>query len=326
MKGPPLGAHLSIAGGVENALLTAERLGCQTVQLFTKNSNQWVGKPFGPDEPARFRRTLRRTRLRFATAHDSYLINLASPHPVLWRKSVEAFADELVRAEALGLKYLVTHPGAHVGAGEEAGLANVVRALDEVHARYPDFRVKVLLELTAGQGTCLGNRFEHLAAILALVREPKRLGVCFDTCHVFAAGYPLGTHAEYQATFAEFDRVIGLKRLKLFHLNDSKKGLGSRVDRHEHIGRGCLGPDPFRRLLNDPRFRETPMILETPKEGPDGSDMDPVNLATLRELCGGRRGAGSRPFMISRRSALSSASRTRASTRSKPAAGWPALT
>jgi deoxyribonuclease IV len=286
VTGPPLGAHLSIAGGVENALLAAERLGCTTVQLFTKNASQWVGKPFGPDEPARFRRTLRRTKLKFATAHDSYLINVASADPVLWRKSVEAFADELLRAEALGLKYLVAHPGAHCGSGEECGLANVVRALDELHGRYPDLRVKVLLELTAGQGSCLGCRFEHLAFLLAQVREPKRLGVCLDTCHVFAAGYPFATEAEYRTTIHELDRVIGLRWLKLFHLNDSKKGLGSRVDRHEHIGRGCLGIEPFRLLLNDPRFQKTPMVLETPKEDEAGREMDPVNLGVLRGLRG----------------------------------------
>jgi deoxyribonuclease-4 len=287
VTGPPLGAHLSIAGGVENALLAAERLGCTAVQLFTKNSNQWAGKPFAADEPARFRRTRRRLKLRFAAAHDSYLINLATPDPALWRKSLEAFVDEVVRAEALGLEYLVTHPGAHVGAGDEVGLANVARALDEVHARHPKARVRILLEVTAGQGSSLGHRFEHLAAILAQVREPRRLGVCFDTCHVLAAGYPLGTAEEQQATFQEFDRVIGLKRLKLFHVNDSKKGLGSRVDRHEHIGRGCIGLEPFRRLLNDPRFQETPMILETPKHDAAGEEMDPVNLAALRALCDG---------------------------------------
>jgi deoxyribonuclease IV len=290
VTGPPLGAHQSIAGGVENALLSAERLGCTTVQLFTKNASQWIGKPLAAEEAARFRRTLRRTGLKFATAHDSYLINLASADPALWRKSVEAFADEVERAAALGLTYLVTHPGAHVGAGEDCGLANVVRALDEIHARYPDVRVKVLLELTAGQGSCLGSRFEHLATILAGVREPKRLGVCFDTCHALAAGYPLATESEYRATVREFDRVIGLKWLRLFHLNDSKKGLGSRVDRHEHIGRGCLGPEPFRLILNDPRFQKTPMILETPKEDEDGSEMDPVNLAVLRGLLRGGSG------------------------------------
>ena len=289
MTGPPFGAHLSIAGGVVNAVTEAVRLGCETVQLFTKNSNQWAGRAFTADEPALFRKALRKARLRFATAHDSYLINLATSDSVLWRKSLEAFADEVTRAELLGLTYLVTHPGAHVGAGEECGVGNVVRALDEIHARFPDARVKVLLEITAGQGSCLGHRFEHLAEILKQVRESRRLGVCFDTCHAFAAGYPLSTKADYEATFREFDRVIGLKRLKLFHLNDSKKPLGSRVDRHEAIGRGCLGLEVFRWLVNDPRFQKTPMILETPKHDAKGKEMDPVNLKTLRELCGNRQ-------------------------------------
>jgi deoxyribonuclease-4 len=284
VSGPPLGAHLSIAGGVVNALLAAEQLGCGTVQLFTKNSNQWVGKPFGPDDLAEFRKTLRRTKIKFATSHDSYLINLAAADQALWRRSVEAFVDELDRAEALGLTYLVTHPGAHVGCGEDAGLASVVRAIDEVHARRPDDKVKILLELTAGQGTCLGHRFEHLAAVLDRVRQPKRLGVCLDTCHVFAAGYAFATEAEYAAMMDEFDRMIGLKKLKLFHLNDSKKPRGSRVDRHEHIGHGHIGLNPFRWIINDPRFQKTPMILETPKEDADGNEMDPVNLATLRGL------------------------------------------
>jgi len=275
---------MSIAGGVCQALHAAALLDMETVQLFTKNNNQWAGKAFTPEEPGEFRKLLRKSKLKFATAHTSYLINLASPDPVLWRKSVEAFVDEMNRAEVLGLSYLVTHPGAHVGAGEEAGLANVVRAADEIHERCPGFRVKILLELTAGQGSCLGHRFEHLAAIIHGVREKKRLGVCFDTCHVFAAGYPLSTESEYQGTFAEFDRVIGIKRLKLFHVNDSKKLFASRVDRHEHIGKGFLGIEPFRMLVNDPHFQKTPMILETPKHDEDGSEMDPVNLATLRCL------------------------------------------
>lgn len=284
MTGPPLGAHTSIAGGVRNAILEAVRLGGTTVQLFTKNANQWAAKPIDPVEAAEFRKLLRKTRLKFPTAHDSYLINLASPDQQLWRKSVEGFIDELIRAEALGLKYLVTHPGAHVGCGEEAGIAYVARAIDETHSRCPDFRVKILIELTAGQGTNLGWRFEHLAEIIGRVRDRKRLGVCFDTCHVFAAGYPLSPNDVYESTMREFDRVIGLKRLKLFHLNDSKKPLGSRVDRHEHIGKGCLGLAPFRFIINDPRFQRTPMILETPKHLDDGTEMDPVNLATLRSL------------------------------------------
>jgi deoxyribonuclease-4 len=281
---PLFGAHMSIAGGCHNALLAAHEHGCASVQLFTKNANQWNTKNLTDDEVRLFRQTLRRTRLRFPTAHDSYLINLASPDEALYRRSLEAFVVELQRAERLGLSYLVTHPGAFVDSDEETGLARVARALDEVHARCPGFRVRVLLETTAGQGTTLGHRFEHLARILALVADPDRLGVCFDTCHVFAAGYPLAPERDYRATLRAFDRTVGLTRLRAFHFNDSLKPQGSRVDRHAHIGQGCLGLEPFRLLVNDRRFGNRPMLLETPKEGPDGEDMDAINLATLRGL------------------------------------------
>jgi deoxyribonuclease-4 len=281
---PLFGAHMSIAGGCHNALLDAVRHGCSTVQLFTKNANQWQGKPISDDEAALFRRTLRGSGLRYPTAHDSYLINLASPDDSLYRRSIEAFIDELQRAEKLRLSYLVTHPGASLDSGEEAGLARVAAALDEVHARCPGLRVRTLLETTAGQGSSLGHRFEHLARILSLVKEPNRLGVCLDTCHVFAAGYALAPEAEYRATLRAFQRVVGLSRLRLFHVNDSLKPLGSRVDRHAHIGRGQLGLEPFRLLVNDRRFRNRPMILETAKEEVDEKDMDAVNLAALRGL------------------------------------------
>jgi len=219
-----------------------------------------------------------------AMAHDSYLINLASPDVLLYRKSIEAFIVEYERSERLGLRYLVTHPGSHVDSGEEAGLVRVAKALDEVHRRCAGFRVQVLLETTAGQGSNLGYRFEHLAKILALVADPSRVNVCLDTCHVFAAGYPLAPERDYRRTVWEFDHIIGLKRLRAFHLNDSQKPQGSRVDRHAHIGRGCMGLEPFRLLVNDRRFRNHPMILETPKEGADGRDMDPVNLRVLRGM------------------------------------------
>jgi len=284
---PLFGAHMSVAGGLYKALLTAQAHGCQAVQLFTKNANQWQARDLSDDEIRIFRRTLRQTKLRHPTAHDSYLINLASPDETLYRRSIEAFIVELQRAEQLGLSYVVTHPGAHLDSGEEAGLERVARALDEVHQRLPDLRVRTLLETTAGQGTTLGHRFEHLARILALVAAPKRLGVCLDTCHVFAAGYALAPTSEYQATFDAFDRTIGLRWLKVFHVNDSKKPLGSRVDRHAHIGKGELGLEPFRLLVNDPRFRRHPMILETPKEEGDATDLDAVNLATLRGLVEG---------------------------------------
>jgi deoxyribonuclease-4 len=306
---PFFGAHCSISGGFHNALLEAQKLGCKTVQLFvsqprqwpvsavpaektalrsgkflTKNSNQWKARELTDEEVALFRRTLKKARLRFPTAHDSYLINLASAEKDLYRQSLEAFVIELQRAERLGLRYLVTHPGAHMNHGEEAGLARVAGALDEVHRRCPGYKVRILLETTAGQGSSLGHRFEQLARILELVKEPGRLGVCLDTCHVFAAGYPLAPAKEYQATMHQFDRVIGLSRLRAFHLNDSLKPFGSRVDRHAHIGRGQLGLEPFRLLVNDRRFRNRPMILETAKEEGDCKEMDSVNLATLRGL------------------------------------------
>jgi deoxyribonuclease IV len=209
---------------------------------------------------------------------------MASPDETLYRRSVEAFVIEMQRAERLGLTYLVTHPGAHVGSGEESGLERFAGALDEVHRRCAKYRVRILLETTAGQGSCLGYRFEHLARILALVAEPERLGICLDTCHVFAAGYGLAPKEAYQATMRDFDRLIGLDRLRAFHLNDSLKPAGSRVDRHAHIGQGCLGLEPFRLLMNDPRFRDRPMVLETPKEETAAGHMDAINLQTLRGL------------------------------------------
>ena len=281
---PLFGAHMSIAGGYHRALLTAQRHDCEALQLFTKNSNQWRAKELTAEEVTTFAETRRQTRVRTLLAHDSYLINLASPDETLYRRSITAFSEELRRAEKLGLDYLVTHPGAHVGSGEEAGLKRVAAALDEVHQDCPRFHVQILLETTAGQGSCLGHRFEHLAWLLEQVAEPERVGVCLDTCHVFAAGYGLASPAAYRATFKTFDQIIGLERLRAFHLNDSRKPLGSRVDRHAHIGNGCLGLEPFRRLVNDRRFRELPMILETPKEEEGVEDMDAINLRTLREL------------------------------------------
>ncbi|HEX4589411.1 MAG TPA: deoxyribonuclease IV [Gemmataceae bacterium] len=281
---PLFGAHMSIAGGYHLALLTSRDHGCETVQIFTKAPSQWAGKPILPEEALLFRRTLRETRLKLPIAHDSYLINLASPDEALYRKSIEAFVDELRRAEMLGIKYLVTHPGAHLGAGEEEGIIRVVAALDEALCRCAGFKIQVLLETTAGQGTTLGHRFEHLRDIICNVAEPNRVGVCLDTCHVLAAGYALSPEREYHATFREFGRLIGFGKLKAFHVNDSLKPRGSRVDRHAHIGQGCLGLEPFRLLVNDPRFRSRPMVLETAKESGESDDMDAVNLSVLRGL------------------------------------------
>jgi deoxyribonuclease-4 len=275
---------MSIAGGYHKALLAASEHKCQTVQLFTKSSNQWNAKPFTDDDLATFRKTLAESGLQWPTAHDSYLINLASPDEALWRKSLEAFVIEVQRAEALGLSYLVTHPGSATDGDEKAGLQRVGKALDEVHERCADAKVRVLVETTAGQGNCLGHRFEHLATLLELVQKPERLGVCLDTCHVFAAGYGLSTAEEYKATIKEFDQVVGLDWLCVFHVNDSLKPQGSRVDRHARLGAGCIGMEAFRLLVNDKRFRDRPMILETPKEEGDNLDMDSVNLGVLRSL------------------------------------------
>jgi deoxyribonuclease-4 len=286
---PLFGAHMSIAGGYHLALDAARKYSCDTVQIFTKNSNQWAAKDITAEEVSLFRRALRQSRLRKPISHDSYLINLASPDPVLHRRSMEAFVVEMQRAEALGLRYLVMHPGAHMDSGEEAGLDRIAAALDEVQRRCRGFRVQVLLETTAGQGSCLGHRFEHLGAILARVADARHYGICFDTCHVFAAGYALAPRREYEATLRAFHKLIGLSRIKVFHLNDSLKPRGSRVDRHAHIGEGCLGLEPFRLVVNDPRFRSRPMVLETPKEDRNGSDMDAKNLAVLRGLVEARR-------------------------------------
>jgi deoxyribonuclease-4 len=277
---------MSAAGGCHNALLSAQQHEFDVVQLFTKNNNQWNARDFTADEIKLFRDTLKTTKLKCPTAHDSYLINLASPDPVLYQRSLDAFIIEMQRAEALGLTYLVMHPGSPTDGDEEAGLSRIVQALDEAHARCEGYRMKVLLETTAGQGKCLGHRFEHLAAILERVKQPKRLGVCLDTCHVFAAGYPLAPEEDYEASMKSFHGLIGISHLKVFHMNDSAKPFGSRVDRHAHIGQGHLGLEPFRLLVNDPRFAKVPMIMETPKEDADGEDMDTVNLRTLRGLVG----------------------------------------
>jgi len=282
---------MSIAGGYYKAVEAAHRAGCDCVQLFTKNNNQWRAKALADEDAEKFQAALAQTGVTHPIAHDSYLINMASPDATLWAKSVEAFRVELLRAEKLGIPYVVAHPGAFTTSSEEEGIERIIEALDSVHRQTDGIRAQALLENTAGQGSNLGWRFEHLAAIIAGVAQGDKLGVCIDTCHTFAAGYPLGTRKQYQATIDELDRVVGLKRVKAFHLNDSKQPLGSRVDRHEHIGRGKLGLAPFRYLLRDPRFRNTPMYLETPKEEVDGQQMDVVNLRTLRALArkeGGR--------------------------------------
>jgi deoxyribonuclease-4 len=282
-----------------------------TVQIFTGSPQMWSVPPWkqttrrqpansvainsraGPravsdDDVLRFAQAIARARMQTSLAHNCYLINLASPDKELWHRSIDALALEIQRCDALGLTYLVSHPGAHMSATADEGLKRIALGLDAVHGQTRGARVQVLLELTAGQGTSLGHRFEHIGQILHLVRDPDRLGVCLDTCHVFAAGYPLSTRRQYEKTMGELDRIVGLSLVKAIHLNDSKRELGSRVDRHEHIGRGRLGLGAFRNLLNDPRFHGLPMCLETPKGRKGGLDWDVVNLRTLRRLLSGQ--------------------------------------
>jgi deoxyribonuclease-4 len=273
---------MSISGGMHLAFARGEQVGCTAMQVFTKNASQWRGRPLNAADAEAFRRAWRQSPIGPVIAHDTYLINLAAPDEEKWAKSRAAFLDELERCALLGIPALVMHPGAHMGAGEEAGLRRISEAFRAVFAEAPA-EVTVLLENTAGQGTYLGGRFEHLAAIMEGV-PAGRFGVCFDTCHAFAAGYDLSTAQGYGAVMEEFDRLIGIERLQAFHVNDSKKGLGSAVDRHEHIGRGAIGTEGFAALMRDPRFRAVPKILETPKGEDD--ELDRMNLAVLRRLAG----------------------------------------
>src|SRR2546421_7610332 len=278
------GSHLSIAGGMHNALLKAEGFGMDTVQVFTKNQQQWKCSPLSADCIQEWKSHSKRLKFKKTVSHDSYLINLAATNPQFWRQSVELFVEELSRCNQLGIPYLVTHPGAHMGAGEAAGIAKIVAALDVIHSMVPDEGVITCLEVTAGQGSCLGYRLEHLAEIISRVKSPKRLAVCLDTAHLFAAGYDFRGR-RYAKFRKELERTVGLSRVKVIHMNDSKKELGSRVDRHDHIGRGKIGVEGFKPFVRDHAWEKVPKILETPKEKDErGRDWDAVNLQTLRSL------------------------------------------
>ncbi len=279
---PLLGAHESIAGGIGEALIRGQQVGCECVQIFTKSTRQWASKPLSMEEIETFKRNQIKTGITTVIAHDSYLVNLGAPDKAMRTKSVAGIIDELERCEALGVPALVTHPGSHVGAGEETGIKTIAKSIDEAHAACKGFEVKIALEITAGQGTNLGCNFEQMARIMDSVKESDRLRLCFDTEHAFASGYDIRSPEGYENTFSELDKYIGLKRLVAFHLNDSVKDFNSKVDRHQHIGKGFIGLDAFRRLLNDRRFFGLPMCLETPK-GPDLKE-DIENLATLRSL------------------------------------------
>jgi deoxyribonuclease IV len=284
---PRLGAHLSIAGGLPRAIDRAVASGCEALQIFTKSVGQWRARPILPEERDAFRRRARETGVAPIVAHDSYLINVSAADAAVRSRSIASLGEEIDRAEDLGLQALVMHPGSH--ASEVEGLKLIADALGGILAARKGSRVRILLEHTAGQGTNLGHRFEHLAAVMRALGRTRRVAVCLDTCHLVSAGYDITTPDGYRETFTAFDRLIGLDRLALFHLNDSKRPCGSRVDRHEHIGKGCLGTATFARILNDPRFAHLPMVIETPKhkDATKRGQVDPLdemNLDTLRRL------------------------------------------
>lgn len=285
---PLIGAHESIAGGVHRAFERAASVGCRTLQVFTKNSNQWRAKPLSGEDIQNYKTVSSESSIGPVIAHDSYLINLCARDPAILKKSKEAFIDELERCRMLGIPYLNFHPGAHMGAGEEEGIKLIIDSLNEAHVQTPVSPVLSVIETTAGQGSAIGYRFEHLRKIIDGVEAPGRMAVCIDTCHIFAAGYDISTEAGYRATMEEFDAVVGLARLVAIHVNDSKKGLGSKVDRHEHIGKGAIGRGGFACIMQDERLEKIPKILETPK----GEDLreDRMNLGVLRRLARQKQG------------------------------------
>ena len=281
-----LGAHVSASGGVDLALIRANDFDMTSCQLFTKSERQWAAKPLDPAIVERFHANQKQFKLKHLVAHDSYLINVASPNPEMWEKSRNALAHELERCDTLGIQYLVSHPGAHMGEGPEAGIARVAEAINRIHDEMPDGKAMILIETTAGQGTALGRSFEEIAGILEGVEAKGRIGVCLDTCHIFAAGYDIRDAGTYSATMQAFDDIVGLSNLKCMHLNDSKAPLGSRRDRHELIGEGAIGELAFRRIMTDERLAEVPKLIETPKLD-DPAKTDRRMLKRLRRYAGG---------------------------------------
>ncbi|MCP4590550.1 MAG: deoxyribonuclease IV [bacterium] len=275
---------MSIAGGLENAVQAAVEVGCECLQIFVKNQRQWTAPELTADQIARFKHAVRQSGVRPVVAHATYLINLASPDDATWRRSINALTDELLRCEALGIRALVVHPGAHVGEGLDTGIARIVSALDEIHQRTGSLRARLALETTAGQGTAIGAEVAEIGRILETVQHPRRLRVCVDTCHVFAAGYDIRKPEAYASLIEELRTHVGLGNISCIHLNDSKRACGSRVDRHDHVGQGKIGKAGLARVVNDTHLATIPKILETPK-GTDGrgTDLDRANLKRLRK-------------------------------------------
>ncbi len=277
-----LGAHMSIAGGFEKAIERGLGVGCQTIQIFSKSNNQWDAPPITEEQAERFKRAARESGIGPVFVHTAYLINVGSPEKAIWTRSRSALKTEVERATLLGLPFIVHHPGSHKETGEQEGIQRIAEAVRWVIDQTPKSKVRVLYEIAAGQGACIGHRFEHLAELLEKTGRPERTGICLDTCHLFAAGYDLRTEPAYKKTMEEFDRVVGIDKIHAVHLNDSKKELGCRVDRHEHIGKGQIGLEGFRCLLRDKRFARVPMVLETPKD--ENYTEDKMNLKILRGL------------------------------------------
>ncbi len=282
MASMKFGAHESISGGLFNAIDRARQATCDVVQIFNKSNNQWRARKLESEEVTRYFELIEETGIAVACSHSSYLINLASPDPALNEKSYKSFVEELRRCDILRIPFLVFHPGSHVGSGDEAGMERIAKNLGRAFEEIPDAAVTPCLEATAGQGSNIGHTFEQLAGIIERVDHSAAIGICLDTCHIFAAGYAIGTPDEYDDTMARFDDVLGLERLKVMHLNDSLKEFGSRRDRHEHIGQGHIGLEGFRNIVNDSRLADIPMIIETPKE--DDLEEDRQNLRVLRSL------------------------------------------
>ena len=283
---PPrlIGAHMSTSGGLYKSLTEGKEIGCTAVQLFTASPRQWTSKAIKEEDIAAFRKAVVDTGIDSLIAHDSYLINLAAPDAEVMQKSHNAFRAELDRADSLGLQWVVTHMGAHLNQGEDEAVQRLIESLKKIldETAAAGHKVGVALETTAGQGTGLGWRFEQLGQVLKGVGENARIGVCLDTCHIFVAGYDIRSEESYRETWTKFDAEIGIDKLKVIHSNDTKKALGSRVDRHDHIGDGEIGDEAFRRLVNDPLLCHVPIIVETP----DSDTMHAVNVAHLRRLAG----------------------------------------
>jgi deoxyribonuclease IV len=278
----PIGAHESTAGGVYTAFDRARRAGCTALQVFTKNNNQWRAKPLSDGDIENYKTAASNSNVSGVVAHACYLINLCALNKAILKRSIAAMTDELTRCDQLGITGVVVHPGSHLGAGEDDGIKKIAESLDTIHSEIPSAKALTILETTAGQGSAIGYKFEHLRAIIDLTEQPQRIGICLDTCHIFAAGYDIRTEETYHRAMAEFDNIIGLQRLIVIHTNDSRKPLGSRVDRHEHIGKGMIGKNGFRWLMKDNRIAHIPKILETQKS--EDLHEDKRNIGILRRL------------------------------------------